>query len=64
MSEVSKADLDYLESQARRFILLMKQGNFPDARIVAAGLESSTYVLDPVWVKGYEARQSQAGTTA
>jgi hypothetical protein len=54
---LSKKDFELLEADTQKFLKLMKQGNFGDARLVANSLESATYVLDPVWVKGYYARQ-------
>jgi hypothetical protein len=53
---LSQKELERLEADIRKFLKLIGQGNFGDARLVASSLESATYVLDPVWVKGYAAR--------
>jgi len=53
---ISQKELQQLEADTLKFLKLMKQGNFSDARVVASSLESATYVLDPVWLKGYAAR--------
>jgi hypothetical protein len=56
LEAISQKELQALEADTLKFLKLMKQGNFGDARLVANSLESATYVLDPVWVKGYAAR--------
>jgi hypothetical protein len=56
LEAISQKELQQLEADTRKFLKLMKQGNFGDARLVAGLLESATYTLDAVWVKGYEAR--------
>jgi hypothetical protein len=57
LGALSKKDLELLEADTQKFLKLMKQGNFGDARLVATSLESATYVLDPAWIKGYYGRQ-------
>jgi hypothetical protein len=54
---ITNQELQRLEDNTRKFIQLMKRGNYGDARLIAALLESATYTLNPVWMKGYKARQ-------
>jgi hypothetical protein len=56
---ISKQELKRLEADALRFLKLMRQGNYGDARLIAALLESATYTLNATWIKGYEARQGR-----
>jgi hypothetical protein len=54
---INNQELQRLEDNTRQFIQLMKRGNYGDARLIAGLLESATYTLDPVWMKGNKARQ-------
>jgi hypothetical protein len=56
---ISDQDLKRLEADTRRFLKLMKQGNYGDARLISGMLEAATYTLDAAWMKGYQARQGR-----
>jgi hypothetical protein len=55
--KITKEELASLERQTKKFLKLMKEGNYGDARLISGLLESATYTLDAVWIKGYEARE-------
>jgi hypothetical protein len=57
--KITKEELASLERDTKKFLKLMKQGNFGDARLVSGLLEQATYTLDIVWMKGYQAREGR-----
>jgi hypothetical protein len=57
--KITKEELASLERQTKKFLKLMKQGNYGDARLISGLLESATYTLDAAWIKGYEAREGR-----